>query len=160
MEKAAYRGTQNQGRVMQAARRILTTSGVPFSSRFPDAPDHQEPRLRLVTQSKSDLLTAEQVAVRLNVKPRWVHQRQRLLPFRIELSPRKIRYSATGLKKYMAGTLPGVKPEPPRGALVRCTNCLEDKPRRCMYRGCSRRLKGQCRICAKLDSAIAIVLNT
>jgi hypothetical protein len=152
------RGTQNQGRVMQAARRILTTSGLPFSSRFPDTPE-TEPRLRLVDQ-RSDLLTAEQVAVRLNVKPRWVHQRQRLLPFRIELSPRKIRYSATGLKKYMAGTLPGVKPEPPRGALVRCTNCLEDKPRRCMYRGCSRRLKGQCRICAKLDAVIGIMVNT
>lgn len=149
---------------MQAAKRILTTSGLPYSSGFPDmsetdAHEHQEPRLRLVTTQPKDLLTAEQVAVHLNVTPRWIAQNQRLLPFRIELSPRKIRYSATGLKKYMAGTLTSVKPlDAPRTVLVRCKSCLEDKPRRCLYRGTSRRLKGLCRLCAKLHGAIGIIL--
>ena len=45
------------------------------------------------------LLTADQAAARLGVSPRWL--RGRRLPFRRELSPRRVRYSEAGLERYL-----------------------------------------------------------
>jgi Helix-turn-helix domain len=47
------------------------------------------------------LLDEAQVAAILNVSVRWVSQNQRTLPFRKELSPRKIRYDRDGLLRWI-----------------------------------------------------------
>ena len=48
------------------------------------------------------LLTADQVAQSLGVTPRWVQRRARRLPFARQLSEHAIRYSESGLKRWMA----------------------------------------------------------
>jgi len=45
------------------------------------------------------LLTVAEAAKRLSQKPRWF--RGRSLPFRVQVSPKCVRYSESGLEKYM-----------------------------------------------------------
>jgi predicted DNA-binding transcriptional regulator AlpA len=53
-------------------------------------------------ESDDRLLTAEQVANALGVTKRWVQRRARRLPFARRLSPHAVRYSESGLKRWMA----------------------------------------------------------
>jgi hypothetical protein len=48
------------------------------------------------------LLDAEEAATRLRTTPDWL-SRQKSLPFRVELSPGQVRYSAHGLEDWIAG---------------------------------------------------------
>jgi predicted DNA-binding transcriptional regulator AlpA len=48
------------------------------------------------------LLTAEEVAKALGVTRRWVQRRARRLPFARRLSAHAVRYSESGLKRWMA----------------------------------------------------------
>jgi hypothetical protein len=48
-----------------------------------------------------ELLTAAQAAELLKVPPRWL-QRQQNMPFKVRLSPRKIRHSKQKLLKWLA----------------------------------------------------------
>ena len=47
------------------------------------------------------LLTVEEAAAQLGTKEDWL-RRQHRLPFRIELSPGQVRYSAKGITRYIA----------------------------------------------------------
>ena len=52
------------------------------------------------TPAGSDrLLTEAEAAERLSVPPRWL--RGRRLPFRIKVSPRRVRYSEAGMERWM-----------------------------------------------------------
>jgi predicted DNA-binding transcriptional regulator AlpA len=53
-------------------------------------------------ESTDQLLTAEQVATILGVTKRWVERRARRLPFARRLSAHAVRYSESGLKRWMA----------------------------------------------------------
>ena len=53
-------------------------------------------------ESTDRLLTAEQVATILGVTKRWVERRARRLPFARRLSAHAVRYSESGLKRWMA----------------------------------------------------------
>lgn len=53
-------------------------------------------------ESADHLLTAEQVATILGVTKRWVERRARRLPFARRLSAHAVRYSESGLKRWMA----------------------------------------------------------
>ncbi len=53
-------------------------------------------------ESAERLLTAEEVAHSLGVTKRWVQRRARRLPFARQLSDHAIRYSETGLRRWMA----------------------------------------------------------
>ena len=44
-------------------------------------------------------LTAAEAAKRLGQKPRWL--RDRRLPFRVQVSPRRVRYSEAGMERWM-----------------------------------------------------------
>ncbi len=48
------------------------------------------------------LLTAEEVATTLGVTKRWVQRRARRLPFARRISDHAIRYSESGLKRWMS----------------------------------------------------------
>lgn len=52
--------------------------------------------------SPDQLLTAEEVAKALGVTRRWVQRRARRLPFARRLSAHAVRYSESGLKRWMA----------------------------------------------------------
>jgi predicted DNA-binding transcriptional regulator AlpA len=54
------------------------------------------------SESADHLLTAEQVAIILGVTKRWVERRARRLPFARRLSAHAVRYSESGLKRWMA----------------------------------------------------------
>jgi predicted DNA-binding transcriptional regulator AlpA len=54
------------------------------------------------TESTDHLLTAEQVATVLGVTKRWVERRARRLPFARRLSAHAMRYSESGLKRWMS----------------------------------------------------------
>jgi predicted DNA-binding transcriptional regulator AlpA len=93
---------------MQAARRlIVTTTGIPYSSRETGEQKRPAPiKLKLVPAPApaslgEPLLTAAQVAKHLGVSEQWVTLHRRSLPFRIDLSERSIRYSPSGLKKWL-----------------------------------------------------------
>jgi hypothetical protein len=47
-------------------------------------------------------MTAEEVATALGVTQRWVQRRARRLPFARRISDHAIRYSETGLKRWMS----------------------------------------------------------
>lgn len=53
-------------------------------------------------ESAERLLTAEEVAKVLGVTSRWVQRRARRLPFARRLSPHAVRYSESGLRRWMA----------------------------------------------------------
>lgn len=53
-------------------------------------------------ESVDQLLTAEEVAKALGVTRRWVQRRARRLPFARGLSAHAVRYSESGLKRWMA----------------------------------------------------------
>jgi predicted DNA-binding transcriptional regulator AlpA len=53
-------------------------------------------------ESPDQLLTAEDVAKALGVTRRWVQRRARRLPFARRLSAYAVRYSESGLKRWMA----------------------------------------------------------
>jgi predicted DNA-binding transcriptional regulator AlpA len=53
-------------------------------------------------ESPDQLLTAEEVAKALGVTRRWVQRRARRLPFARRLSAHAVRYSESGLKRWMA----------------------------------------------------------
>ena len=53
-------------------------------------------------ESVDQLLTAEEVAKALGVTRRWVQRRARRLPFARRLSAHAVRYSESGLKRWMA----------------------------------------------------------
>lgn len=53
-------------------------------------------------ESVDQLLTAEEVAKALGVTTRWVQRRARRLPFARRLSAHAVRYSESGLKRWMA----------------------------------------------------------
>ena len=56
-----------------------------------------------VTDESADrLLTAEEVANALGVTKRWVQRRARRLPFAWRLSAHAVRYSESGLNRWMA----------------------------------------------------------
>jgi predicted DNA-binding transcriptional regulator AlpA len=48
------------------------------------------------------LMTAEEVATALGVTPRWVQRRARRLPFARRISDHAIRYSESGLRRWMS----------------------------------------------------------
>ena len=48
------------------------------------------------------LMTAEEVATALGVTPRWVQRRARRLPFARRISEHAIRYSESGLRRWMS----------------------------------------------------------
>jgi hypothetical protein len=47
------------------------------------------------------LLALEDAAARLGVEPNWIRRRP-ALPFRVQLSPGVVRYSATGIAEFIA----------------------------------------------------------
>ena len=47
------------------------------------------------------LLSLEDAAKRLSILPDWL-RRQKTLPFRVELSPGQVRYSARGIEQFIA----------------------------------------------------------
>ncbi len=51
---------------------------------------------------KENLLTAEQAAPILGVTPRWLYRRSKKLPFARHLSRKVLRFSETGLRKWLA----------------------------------------------------------
>jgi len=53
-------------------------------------------------ESKDRLLTAEGVAATLGVTKRWVQRRARRLPFARRISDHAIRYSESGLRRWMS----------------------------------------------------------
>ena len=53
-------------------------------------------------QSDDRLLTVDEVASTLGVNRRWVQRRAKRLPFARRISEHSIRYSETGLKRWMA----------------------------------------------------------
>jgi predicted DNA-binding transcriptional regulator AlpA len=53
-------------------------------------------------ESVDRLLTADEVAKALGVTKRWVQRRARRLPFARRLSEHAVRYSESGLKRWMA----------------------------------------------------------
>jgi excisionase family DNA binding protein len=53
-------------------------------------------------QAPDRLLTAEQAAALLNVTPRWLYRRSHRLPFTRRLSRRAVRFSETGLQRWLA----------------------------------------------------------
>ena len=53
-------------------------------------------------ESTDRLLTAAQVATILGVTKRWVERRARRLPFARRLSAHAVRYSESGLRRWMA----------------------------------------------------------
>jgi predicted DNA-binding transcriptional regulator AlpA len=53
-------------------------------------------------ESADHLLTAEQVATILGVTKRWVERRARRLPFSRRLSAHAVRYSESGLRRWMS----------------------------------------------------------
>lgn len=53
-------------------------------------------------ESVDQLLTAEEVAKALGVTWRWVQRRARRLPFARRLSAHAVRYSESGLTRWMA----------------------------------------------------------
>ena len=48
------------------------------------------------------LLTAEEAAPILGMTPRWLYRHSRKLPFARRLSRKALRFSETGLRRYMA----------------------------------------------------------
>jgi predicted DNA-binding transcriptional regulator AlpA len=52
-------------------------------------------------ESSDRLLTADEVAEALGVTKRWVQRRARRLPFARRLSEHAVRYSESGLKRWM-----------------------------------------------------------
>jgi predicted DNA-binding transcriptional regulator AlpA len=53
-------------------------------------------------ESAERLLTAEEVAHALGVTKRLVRRRAKRLPFARRISPRAVRYSESGLKRWMS----------------------------------------------------------
>jgi predicted DNA-binding transcriptional regulator AlpA len=56
----------------------------------------------VTAESADRLLTAEQVAAILGVTKRWVERRARRLPFARRLSAHAVRYSESGLRRWMS----------------------------------------------------------
>jgi len=52
-------------------------------------------------QGGDHLLTLQEAAEMLHVRPDWL-RRQKTLPFRIELSPGQVRYSTKGIERWIA----------------------------------------------------------
>jgi hypothetical protein len=90
---------------MQTAQRlIVTTTGIPYSSRESGEPSPIKLKLVPAPNPASlgePLLTAAQVAKHLGVSEQWVTLYRCSLPFRIDLSERKVRYSPSGLRKWL-----------------------------------------------------------
>jgi predicted DNA-binding transcriptional regulator AlpA len=53
-------------------------------------------------ETSDRLMTAEEVATALGVTPRWVQRRARRLPFARRISDHAIRYSESGLRRWMS----------------------------------------------------------
>jgi predicted DNA-binding transcriptional regulator AlpA len=67
-----------------------------------------ESQSAVTDESVDHLLTAEQVAKALGVTRRWVQRRARRLPFARRLSEHAVRYSESGLKRWMGNRhMPG-----------------------------------------------------
>jgi predicted DNA-binding transcriptional regulator AlpA len=61
-----------------------------------------ESQSAVTDESVDQLLTAEEVAKALGVTRRWVQRRARRLPFARRLSEHAVRYSESGLKRWMS----------------------------------------------------------
>lgn len=61
-------------------------------------PDAQAP------ESPETLLTARQVAERLQCSPRYVYAHAGAFPFTVRLAPHSVRFSASGLDRWLALT--------------------------------------------------------
>src|SRR5438552_4287749 len=86
-------------------------------SRPPAEPDH--------------LLTLDEAAVRLGVSTGWLRRHARGLPFTRKLSYRVMRFSSTGIERWLARTGSGVLrgPEKPRPAsTIRGRGPRQDPP--------------------------------
>lgn len=59
-----------------------------------------EQMVEVVTETPDRLLTAAQAAALLNVTDRWLYRHARRLPFAHHLSPRVLRFSEAGLRKW------------------------------------------------------------
>jgi len=53
-----------------------------------------------------DLLTVEEAAAALRVSPRWLYRHAKQLPFARKLSPKVLRFSRSGMARWMATKRP------------------------------------------------------
>lgn len=56
---------------------------------------------RETPRERDTLLTVKQAAARLSVSPDWLYRRAATLPFTRSLSPRALRFSATGIDRWL-----------------------------------------------------------
>lgn len=59
------------------------------------------PRVATVAPDADRLLTAKQAAEVAGVSPKWLYRHARSLPFARRLSPRVVRFSEAGLRKWL-----------------------------------------------------------
>jgi len=52
--------------------------------------------------ARDDLLTVEEAAATLRVSPRWLYRHAKTLPFTRKLSPKVLRFSRTGMVRWLA----------------------------------------------------------
>jgi excisionase family DNA binding protein len=52
--------------------------------------------------SEADLLTVDEAAAQLRVSPRWLYRHARTLPFARKLSRKVLRFSRSGLARWLA----------------------------------------------------------
>jgi predicted DNA-binding transcriptional regulator AlpA len=55
-----------------------------------------------VKETEDRLLTADEAASLLRVTPRWLYRRSSRLPFTRRLSRKALRFSETGIRRWMA----------------------------------------------------------
>ncbi len=63
-------------------------------------------RVREVTDHDGDLLDVKQAAHLLQISPHWVYRNAKTLPFTRRIGPRSLRFSAEGIRRYVAGRRP------------------------------------------------------
>jgi predicted DNA-binding transcriptional regulator AlpA len=72
-----------------------------LSARLLSAPNGQG-KARATPAEPDRLLTADEAAPVMGVKPRWLYRHARQLPFARRLSRKALRFSEAGLRRYMA----------------------------------------------------------
>ena len=68
----------------------------------PPRPPSAAPEASALTSSVDDLLTVSEAAAMLRVSPRWLYRQAKNLPFARKLSRKVLRFSRSGLAKWLA----------------------------------------------------------
>ena len=71
---------------------LAAEAAAPTSVRATEAPPQQG----------ADLLTADEAALRLGVKPKWLYRNAAKLPFTRRIAPRTLRFDPQGLTRWVA----------------------------------------------------------